>query len=409
MNKLLLISLNPCYPLHHGGAVAQYYFIDGLSSNVEFILCTQVNDQIQHNNIKLLKEKQPNLKIYYVNNINDSVYMTFRKKIKVFLSKLEKKMLSRKNSIKYQNISFFYWENHYTEEFLTLISDVIEKENIKHVQFEFYNTIDLFHLIPNGIKRIFVHHELRFKYLKLMYDKSSLSSIYKRFVINKTEFYEKACLREMDYVVVFNQDDADLIKNDCQNIIISPFAIPDELIYNRDISNIFTRFLFVGGESHNPNALGLSWFLDEIFIPNITQINFSVCIVGDWSEFYRKKYLNYPQIIFNGIVDSIESFFEESIFINPIQIGSGIRTKVLHAFVNKVPVISTRFGAEGCYSEQDNKHLIFFDSSLEFTNKIQNASINTWQQLALDGFHYYERKFNKDTLLNTRLNIYLAD
>ena len=68
MQKVLLVSLNSSYPLVHGGAIAQYYFIDGLKNDIEFILCTQVNSQNELKNIKLLQEKQPNLKIYYYNN-----------------------------------------------------------------------------------------------------------------------------------------------------------------------------------------------------------------------------------------------------------------------------------------------------------------------------------------------------
>ena len=43
--KILLITLNSCYPLFHGGAVAQYYFIDGLKDRVQFVLCTEVKTE----------------------------------------------------------------------------------------------------------------------------------------------------------------------------------------------------------------------------------------------------------------------------------------------------------------------------------------------------------------------------
>ena len=144
------------------------------------------------------------------------------------------------------------------------------------------------------------------------------------------------------------------------------------------------------------------WFLDNIYIPNITEIPFPLYILGDWSFQIKEKYKTYVQIVFCGVVDSIEPYFESSIFVNPILTGAGLRTKVLHAFVNKVPVLSTSFGAEGCYDDLHRGHLCLFDSAKEFLEIIHTTD---FKDTGLKGFDYYTQFFNKEKLLSIRNNI----
>ena len=421
--KVLLISLYKCfpYPLDQGGAIAQYFFIDGLKHEVEFMICTQVNHPSEYENIRLFQEKQPDIKVFYVNRIQE--HPKFKKNIVMFLSGLERKakkiikslIIGKKpvlNKIDTDNFSAEnFWKHTMIDSafdagLIELIHQVIVAEDIKTVQFDFYESLNLVFLIPANVRKIFVHHELRFKRLKLAYHQSNMPPTYKDFIINKVESYEKFCLQKMDRVIVFNDDDAELLKHDCKDLVVSPFGIPDELIYKKNVCSVFSRFLFVGGESHLPNLLGLSWFLDEIFIPNLNRIDLPIYIVGNWSKEVINNYSVYSQIVFCGMVESIEPHFENSIFLNPILTGSGIRTKILHAFANKVPVISTRFGAEGCFSEDEKYHLILFDTASEFIAEIHAFHNEHLRQVALNGFSYYNKRFDKEELLKKRLDVY---
>lgn len=104
-----------------------------------------------------------------------------------------------------------------------------------------------------------------------------------------------------------------------------------------------------------------------------------------------------------GKVPSIEPWFNHSIFVNPILSGAGLRTKVLHAMVNGVPVMSTRFGAEGCYTEDEKEHLVLFDSADEFITGLQASDMSA---IGGKGKTYYQQKFNKEKLLAIRKRIY---
>lgn len=407
MKKVLLITKTPCYPLHSGGALAQYYFIDGLKDSVQFVLCTEAGNQKEVENLEELKKIQPSLNIYYSRSFSSQTITTFKQKIKSRISKILFKKPSLKADVNADDFRDDYFEHvdHVPNfSFIELINEVIKIERIDLLQFDFYDTIDLCFAVPRHIKKIFICHEVRFKRLKLAFDTSELSAEYKNYLIEKTELFERSCIRQMDEVVVFNEDDAGLLKDDCKSINVSPFGIPDEVIFNNELSNEYNRFLFVGGESHTPNKLGLMWFLDEIYIPRISETEYPVYIVGSWSEEFINKYDTFSKIIFTGKVTSVESWFEDSILINPITTGAGLRTKVLQAFANKVPVMSTPFGAEGCYTQDHKKHLALFENGNDFIRLLKTSD---FKRIASAGYEYYNREFNKKKLLDIRKNIIL--
>lgn len=405
--KVLLITTTTAYPLYSGGALAQYYFIDGLKDRVDMSFCTVVKTDNDYNNLQLLMKTQPSLKVFYSDER--------RKRKKNFLNVVKCKTLGLLNAFQHSDKSIFtepddfsdtyfsHIDHAYSKAFVDLVNDVIVKEKIDIVQFDFYDTIDMVFALPDNVKKVFIHHEVRSKRLRLAKDKSLISNAFKNFLIAKTDVFEKACLPFMDVVGVFNEDDANELRAFCKKIVVTPFAIPDEQIYDLPESKTFDRLFFVGGECHTPNALGLKWFLDDIYIPNYDKIKLPLLIIGNWSESFKTKYTNCPGVVFCGVVDSMKPYFEHSIFVNPILTGAGLRTKVLHAFANSVPVLSTRFGAEGCYDAENNAHLGLFDSAEEFVNLLQNTE---YSSLAKKGYDYYNSKFNKEVLLNKRMEMY---
>lgn len=413
--KVLIITLNPCYPLNHGGALAQYYFIDGLKDKVQFVLCTVVNTARELEDLVLLKNCQPELSMYYLNtiqpvkkrNLKSEISLAIRMIYRVLSGNWRNKANKRIETDDFEDPYFMTLDVRRKAEFIELINEVVTKEAVTHVQFEFYDTMDLCFAVPESVRKIFIHHELRFKRLKLASRRSPLPDSFKEYLISKSERFERLCSSQMDTVVVFNDDDACLLEKDCRNIVVSPFGIPDELIFNREVSQEFNRFLIVGGEDHTPNKLGLLWFLDTIYIPLQNEIIWPVVILGDWSAEIKAKYKTHTRIIFAGRVDSIGPWFENSVFVNPILTGAGLRTKVLHALCNKVPVFTTKFGAEGILDER-NAHLKLFDSVKDFLGLYKVYCLNQVKtaELAQRGFEFFNQEFDKEKLITRRLSIY---
>ena len=397
--NILLITQTSLYPLFSGGAQAQYYFIDGLKDDFNFSLCNIVRSQEERQAMALLQEQQPKLRIHSLDLCPPPAKKSVLSKAKSSLRSRGKRSAPAEGTDDFSDNYFEHVDHAFPAEFIDLINRVICEDKIDTVQFDFYDCIDIVFALPENIRKVFIHHEVRFKRLQLASAQSPCSEAFKRYLTEKTAAFEKSCLQYMDEVGVFNEDDKASLAPYCKKITLTPFAIPDAEIYGMEPDGSFNHLLFCGSEGHTPNSLGLKWFLDEIYLPQKEDVSLPVYITGKWSEEFREPYKNEPGIIFCGIVDSLAPMFKNAVFVNPILTGAGIRTKVLHALVNKVPVLSTRFGAEGCYAEGDSGHIAFFDSADEFLDRIKNCDFSRLSEL---GYEYYNREFNKEKLLGIR-------
>jgi hypothetical protein len=174
-------------------------------------------------------------------------------------------------------------------------------------------------------------------------------------------------------------------------------------------SENFNRFLFLGGELHEPNKEGLKWFLDHIYTPNIHLIDWPIYVCGVWTKNFREMYKGTPKIIFTGFVKDLNPLFENSVLLNPIKSGSGIRTKILQAFVNKVPVLSTLQGSEGLQDKfSSNQHLLQFSNEKDFLDTfslIKNDKAHLIK-IAENAHLFYFSNFNTTSLISKRNEAY---
>lgn len=409
--KLLIVSYKIPYPLAQGGAIAQFFFLKQLVLQYDITLCTIVWNEYHKNNIEELQKRIPDLKIIYQDRIKES---TFKSVLQHFIFTTAKRV---KNKIKFlttKHVNNFNSNNFnidkefgFTDkEFLLFLNQIFEKEKFDLVQLEFFETLSLLPLLPKQIQKIVVHHEIRSKRNSLI---NLSNSIYKNYLVAATKILEIAFLDIADKIIVFNENDKVYLNELNSKVYVSPFGIPDELIEKSTASVSFNKFIFIGGENHFPNKEALEWFLDEIYIPNTNTINWPIYIIGNWSVHIVKKYENQKNIIFTGFLPELKGMYENSVMLTPILSGSGIRTKILQSFANKIPVMSTTFASEGLFENSEtSNHLIHFESEIDFLRefeKIRN-DMNYLSSVAENGFQYFSDFFNTDDLVQKRVAIY---
>jgi hypothetical protein len=401
--KVLIFSYKLPYPLSQGGAIAQFYFLQKLVVLYDITFVTVINNENQKRNLEKLKEKIPSLTIEY--------YQNPESKKKTFLEKFDKVMLKVQNKIKKVfNIGVKEKAIPMKTDFSDIIDikvfsffmNIVNNQFYDLVQFEFYETLALLPIIPVNMKKIVIHHEVRSKRNKLMnLDKSD----YDIYLDSYNEIVENGLLSCSDSIFVFNNEDKIYLKNLTVPIYVSPFGIPNELIQKKEASKNFNRFLFIGGEFHNPNKEGLEWFLDTVFIPNCNIITWPIYIIGYWSKNVVDKYSQHKKIIFCGYVSDLSSYYDASVMIVPILSGSGIRTKILTSFANKVPVFSTEFAGEGLLDFEHNiLHIFLFNNSTEFLKEFLKMTNEDLISLSIKGFQYYMKSFSEDALINKRIH-----
>ncbi len=409
--KIFIFSEIIPYPLTNGGAIAQFFFLESLSHQFEITYCTIIKTVEQKRAIADLKIAIPDLKIdCFEESIQASWQTKLEKLLRTIYFFFEKITISIIKKQDYNNLDPTYKLNNvkfYSQELINFLKNRFSKTKFEFIQLEFFESISLLSTLPSDTTKVFIHHEIRFKRLALS---NSKSDNYKQYFQKTLKQIELGLLNISDKVVVFNDEDAKELKQIKSEIFVSPFGIPERMIVKHSVSTQFDKFIFTGTSGHFPNKEGVIWFLDNIYIPLYSLINHPIFIIGNWSKEVVDKYKKYKKIIFTGYQEDITAYFENSIFLSPILSGSGIRTKLLEAFANHIPVMSTKFGSEGLYDQsKKNNHILHFDTKEEFMELyytiLKNSILLT--EVANNGFKYFTEEFNQAKLVEKRTNVYL--
>jgi glycosyltransferase involved in cell wall biosynthesis len=404
--KILIVSLNIPYPLTHGGAIAQYFFLKELSSIHEVTFCTHAQNSADKMRLIQLASLLPKLNVIYALDKDQKTgfFDQLRNTYHILSQKLTRKKpasddlleLSRHNNI------FIL-----AKQFIDFFQAHLANNKYDVIQLEFFETLSLFPLLPVYSKKIFICHEIKSKKMAGLICKPE-NLAYKNYVVATVKEMEDAFLKLADHIVVFTEEDKDYFAASRINTTISSFGLPSELITQKNPSESFNRFLFMGNESLFPNREGLKWFLEEIYLPNENLISWPVIILGEWSKEFQETF-RHPKIKFKGLVERTDPYYANSILISPILSGSGLRTKILLAFANYMPVISTRFASEGMHKKTaDGEYILHFENTIEFLGHYRRFEKNEsiLKEVAKNARKFYEQQFSPKNLVEERNNIY---
>ncbi len=116
-----------------------------------------------------------------------------------------------------------------------------------------------------------------------------------------------------------------------------------------------------------------------------------------------KKVLNaYPDIIYKGFVEDISLYFKGvDCFINPVTLGSGIKTKLIDALAYDQICISARSGAKGIPQELAGEKLVLVDDYdwQDFADKMFTQSDRNLQTVPAAFYQF----FNWDAIVQKAL------
>ena len=107
--------------------------------------------------------------------------------------------------------------------------------------------------------------------------------------------------------------------------------------------------LFLGSFRHTPNQVALDWFGNAVLPLIVAKLPRARLLVAGSDPPQRHAFHDPSNAIdLLGFVEDIQPLFSAcALFVCPIRSGSGVRVKLLEAFANGIPVVSTRLGAEG--------------------------------------------------------------
>jgi glycosyltransferase involved in cell wall biosynthesis len=128
--------------------------------------------------------------------------------------------------------------------------------------------------------------------------------------------------------------------------------------------------LFAGLMTYEPNVDGAAWFVDEILplvqaaVPGV-----QFAIVGRAAPAVVELGSR-AGVEVTGYVDRIEDALARAdVVVVPLRQGSGTRIKIIEAWAHRIPVVSTRIGAEGL-DATDGLDLLLADTPADFADAV---------------------------------------
>ena len=206
------------------------------------------------------------------------------------------------------------------------------------------------------------------------------------------KLYEQWVLKKADIVFCISDEDRhwmiEKLHLDQQKCVLVPYGINQQqnptdkkecktLVCNRHGFDSTHQLLFFNGLlDYKPNLDALRIIIEQINPLLLkSSLKYNILITGKRlpAELKELKAWNEHHIFYAGFVDDIDLYFKAAdLFLNPVQTGGGVKTKVIEAIACGTTVISTMSGAAGIEKNVCGDKLIIVDDNdwNNFTKKI---------------------------------------
>lgn len=408
INLLIILPWLP-YPCDTGGNQAVFNEIEAIRNDVNVhLMCWDCEKYREYK--KILNDLWPNVTLDLYPKLSPRVKdMDLPQFLHKVVDKIEEKFC-RAKSRKYQLLNEMSINTNYEGKWQAYIETLVKKYNIDIIQTEFVNALGAVIAMPDNVKKVFVHHELRWVRNGLLLSREPNSRQYLPYKKN-IEAQEIGLCNLYDAVITLSSVDREkLIGNRVATPIYSSFAIVQNKYEFKPVEHFDNRLTFVGPENHQPNKNGLDWFLENVW-DKVLILNpkMRLDVIGNWTaltkELYEHKYRN---LHFLGFVDNLQEALTGSIMIVPILVGSGIRMKIQEAANMGVPFVTTSVGVEGL-PFRDNIDCYIRDDVDEFVNAIIALQNNDIQKLfTCSACELIRQTYSLGNLQKNRLDIYYS-
>ncbi|HBG70947.1 MAG: hypothetical protein A2W93_03405 [Bacteroidetes bacterium GWF2_43_63] len=158
---------------------------------------------------------------------------------------------------------------------------------------------------------------------------------------NRLMRYEAMVAGWFDHtLIITDQDLAELPVSDAKVHVI-PNGV-DTQHYTPAEGKIKHAMLFVGNMSYPPNINAMEYFVEYVLPGVVDRIPDAELVIAGAKPHSRVKMLASDHVIVTGWVDDPREYYKcSSLFIAPMQIGTGLQNKLLEAMAMQRPCITT--------------------------------------------------------------------
>lgn len=408
-NILFILPWLP-YPLKSGGHQAIYNGIKAAVDDYNVFITYDKNEEdddskectellkLFNNRIKILPFKKTFEKTQQSIVINSYI------KIWGFIKQLKQKFGLNKES----NKPSFFQINITDNKRITFLNNLIVKFNIDIVQCEMISSISDVLILPSNVKKLYVQHQIDYIRCQLDLKEKGLLGNFKK-ELEECKNNEIFLLNRFDTIIALSEYDKKVMQQDG---VVTPIHVSPAIVSTNIKPFVFRSkrktLSFVGPSMHYPNVAGILWFLKNCWT-ELKQCDpeFKLQIIGEWDNQLKEEIQKYyPEIVFHGFVSNLEERIENTIMIVPINIGSGIRMKILEAVFLGIPVVSTTIGAQGLPIKDGVDCFITDDPQIFVKDILKLNDVKTQETMVKRAQEKIRQQFSLDSLKEKRFNIY---
>lgn len=194
------------------------------------------------------------------------------------------------------------------------------------------------------------------------------------------------------------------------DISVIPIAVDTEKLQPVDRKHGSTNILTLGTLHYPPNADGIRWFIQQVF-PLIRQQkpDATLTIIGKNppKDFHRFALQDRSINVTGYVPDLVPYLMQAAIMVIPVRAGGGMRVRILEAFAQAMPVVTTTIGLEGIDALPVDDVFVA-DTPIDFASDVVRLLVDTTlqSQLAVNGRRLAVTRYDWQVVLKEMDAIY---
>lgn len=239
----------------------------------------------------------------------------------------------------------------------------------------------------------------------------------------RVKLYEGMLVQRCDHILAVTDIDRQMLLQASQiadhrsgpapqaAITVVPIAVDTSLLQPISRQPGSKDLLTLGTLYYPPNADGIRWFLKEVYPRVLQQVpEARLTIVGKNppADFLELAKSEPDKVVVTGYVPVLAPYLERSaVMLVPVRAGSGMRVRILEAFAQAMPVVTTTVGLEGIDATPGEDVLVADtpeDYAAAVVNLLKDSGMQ--QKLAENGRRLAESRYDWRVVLQKMDQVY---
>lgn len=377
------------FPLEKGDKLRAFHQIKELSKNHTIYLCCTSDKKVSSSDLKELEDYCESIMIIrlskltiLINLIKGLLFSKLPLQVAYFFKK------SAKNSV----VNFFTL-NKVEHIYCQLIRASEYVKDIKHIP----KTLDYMDVLSKGMERRVSKSPSYLKpIIKLETDRLKK---YEHFIFNS--FQHKTIISEQDrnYIIHAQNHTIQIIRNGV------------DLDYFKQRKRT-TKFdvVFTGNMSYPPNIDGVCFLIEKLMPLLWRDYPMTTVAIAGASPSIKVQKLAQKNVTVTGWVDDIRDYYAAaSIFIAPMQMGTGLQNKLLEAMAMKIPCITSPL-ANNALNAIHNESILIAESAAEYVDSIKKLLHNKdfSAEIGENGHRFVQENYDWKSTTNQLEKLFLS-